>query len=308
MLSMTRRNQPTSPMESILSAVFRLRRPLFSVLQCLLVAAVLSACSVGDTLEIAKPQAEPSKYAAIVVDAEDGKVLYSVAADQTRYPASLTKMMTLYLMFEALQNGRLSRSAQIPVSANAAKQPASKLYLKAGTSIDVDTAIRALVVKSANDVATAVAEHLAGDEDRFARLMTAKARKLGMGRTVFTNASGLPDSGMRTTARDMAVLSMALRRDYPQYYSYFRLKSFEYRGKTIRGHNKILDMVSGADGIKTGYIKASGYNLAASVRRNGRSLVAVVMGGKSGSARNEHMAQLLNASLNRSSRYSLLRP
>ena len=295
-------------MECILSAVLRFRRPLFSVLQFVLAAALLSACSTADTLEIAKPQAEPSKYAAIVVDAEDGKVLYSVAADQTRYPASLTKMMTLYLMFEALQNGRLSRSSQIPVSANAAKQPASKLYMKVGTSIDVDTAMRALVVKSANDVATAVAEHLASDEDRFARLMTAKARQLGMGRTVFTNASGLPDTGMRTTARDMAVLSLALRRDYPQYYSYFRLKSFEYRGKTIRGHNKILDMVSGADGIKTGYIKASGYNLAASVRRNGRSLVAVVMGGKSGSARNEHMAQLLNANLNRSSRYSLLRP
>lgn len=294
-------------MEFILSAASRFRRPLFSVLQFLLVAAVLSACSASDTLEIAQPQAEPSKYAAIVVDAEDGEVLYSVAADQTRYPASLTKMMTLYLMFEALQNGRLSRSSQIPISANAAKQPASKLYMKAGTSIDADTAIRALVVKSANDVATAVAEHLAGDEDRFARLMTAKARQLGMGRTVFTNASGLPDSGMRTTARDMAVLSLALRRDFPQYYSYFRLKSFEYRGKTVRGHNKILEMVSGADGIKTGYIKASGYNLAASVRRNGRSLVAVVMGGKSGRDRDAHMAQLLNASMNRSSRYSLLR-
>jgi len=286
----------------------RFRGPVHHALFGLLVALLLSACSASDTLEIAEPQAEPSKYAAIVVDASDGKVLYAAAADQTRYPASLTKMMTLYLVFEALEDGRLSRSSQIPVSANAARQPASKLYLKEGTSIDVDTAIRALAVKSANDVATAVAEHLAGSEERFARQMTAKGRTLGMGRTVFTNASGLPDSGMRTTARDMAVLGLALRRDFPQYYSYFRLRSFTFRGKTIRGHNKVLELVAGADGIKTGYIRASGYNVATSVRRNGRSIVAVVMGGKSGRARDAHMAQLLAATFNRSNRFALLRP
>ena len=180
--------------------------------------------------------------------------------------------------------------------------PASKLYLKAGETIGVDLAIRALAVKSANDVATAVAEQIAGSEEAFARAMTARARQLGLRSTVFTNASGLPDPQMRTTARDMAILSLALRRDFPQYYRYFALRSFDYKGKTIKGHNKVLDIVAGADGIKTGYIRASGYNLAASVRRGGKSLVAVVMGGESGRARDAHMAQLLTASINRASR------
>ncbi|MCI5075773.1 D-alanyl-D-alanine carboxypeptidase family protein [Oricola sp.] len=288
-------------MEPALSPASRIRRSFASLLLVLAVTA-LSACSVSDTLEIAAPQAEASKYASIVIDANSGKTLYAVAEDQTRYPASLTKMMTIYLVFEALETGRLSKTSEITISANAAKQPASKLYMKAGSSIDVDTALRALVVKSANDVATAVAEKLGGSEKAFARRMTSKARALGMSRTVFTNASGLPDSAMRTTARDMATLALALRRDFPQHYSYFRLTSFEYRGKTVRGHNKVLGMVSGADGLKTGYTRASGYNLAASVRRNGRSLVAVVMGGKSGSARDAHMTQLLTASFNRARR------
>lgn len=268
----------------------------------MLLSLAVSACSTSDTLEISAPQAEPSKYAAIVIDAKDGSILYSRAADEVRYPASLTKMMTLYLLFEALETGQMSRSTQVPVSAYAAARPASKLYLKAGSTIDVDTCIRALAVKSANDVATAVAEQVAGSEEAFARRMTAKARALGMRSTVFTNASGLPDSNMRTTARDMAILSLALRQNFPQYYSYFALRSFEFRGKTITGHNKVLDMVAGADGIKTGYIRASGYNLATSVRRSGKSMVAVVMGGESGRARDAHMAQLLTASFNRASR------
>ncbi|WP_193175377.1 D-alanyl-D-alanine carboxypeptidase family protein [Oricola nitratireducens] len=289
-------------MEPILNFQLRPRARFFIVLLSLIFTAELTACSTSDTLDIAAPQAEPSKYAAIVVDAKDGKILYEVAADQIRYPASLAKMMTLYLTFEALENGRLSRTTMIPLSATAARQPATKLYMKAGDTIDVDTAIRALIVKSANDVATALAENLAGSEKAFARQMTAKGRSLGMTRTVFTNASGLPDPKMTTTARDMAVLGMALRRDFPQYYSYFALRSFQFRGKTVRGHNKLLGMVAGADGIKTGYIKASGYNLAASVNRNGRSLVAVVMGGKTGKARDAHMAQLLTATFNRSRR------
>lgn len=283
-------------------STLRCRRSVLFVLTSFLAAIFLTACSTSDTLEIASPQAEPSKYAAIVVDANDGSILYSVAADQKRYPASLAKMMTLYLLFEAIDGGQLSKTAAIPVSANAARQPASKLYMKPGSTIVVDTAIRALAVKSANDVATAVAEHLAGSEQAFARQMTAKARQLGMSHTVFTNASGLPDAGMSTTARDMALLGLALRRDFPHHYAYFSLRSFEYNGKQIRGHNKVLDAVAGADGIKTGYIRASGYNLAASVQRSGRSLVAVVMGGKSGSARDAHMAQLLTATFNRSRR------
>jgi len=289
-------------MEPILNFQLRPRARFLIVLLSLIFTAELTACSTSDTLDVAAPLAEPSKYAAIVVDAKDGKILYEVAADQIRYPASLAKMMTLYLTFEALESGRLSKTTMIPLSANAARKPATKLYMKAGDTIDVDTAIRALVIKSANDVATALAENLAGSEAGFARRMTAKGRSLGMTRTVFTNPSGLPDPKMTTTARDMAVLGLALRRDFPQYYSYFALRSFQFRGKTIRGHNKLLGMVAGADGIKTGYIKASGYNLAASVNRNGRSLVAVVMGGKTGKARDAHMAQLLTATFNRSRR------
>ncbi|WP_421858954.1 D-alanyl-D-alanine carboxypeptidase family protein [Oricola sp.] len=280
----------------------RLSRRSFHALVASAAVLALTACSTSSVLEIPEPQADPQKYAAIVIDAKDGSVLYSRAADQLRYPASLTKMMTLYLMFEALESGRLSRNSQIPISANAARKPASKLYLKAGQSIDVDTAIRSLVVKSANDVATGVAEHLAGSEAAFARQMTAKGRQLGMRSTVFTNASGLPDTKMRTTARDMAVLSLALRRDFPQYYSYFSLRSFQHGGKQITGHNKVLEQVAGADGIKTGYVRASGYNLATSMRRGGKSLVAVVMGGDSGRARDAHMAQLLSASLKKASR------
>ncbi|TCD14626.1 D-alanyl-D-alanine carboxypeptidase [Oricola cellulosilytica] len=268
----------------------------------LLCITSLAACTTSSVLEIPAPQADPQKYAAIIVDAKDGTVLYAKAADEPRYPASLTKMMTLYLLFEAIDQGRLSRMSQIPVSANAATKPASKLYLKPGETIGVDTAIRALAVKSANDVATAVAEQLAGSEEAFAYQMTAKARALGMRSTVFTNASGLPDPQMRTTARDMALLSLALRRNFPHYYSYFSLRSFDYNGKTIRGHNKVLEMVAGADGIKTGYVRASGYNLAASVQRSGKSLVGVVMGGDSGGARDAHMTQLLTASFNRARR------
>ncbi|MFZ2100481.1 MAG: D-alanyl-D-alanine carboxypeptidase family protein [Oricola sp.] len=287
-------------MEPVLSQQIRPRTPVLIVLLSLMFTAVLTACSTSDTLDIVTPQAEPAKYAAIVVDASNGKILYEVAADQTRYPASLAKMMTLYLLFEAIDSGKVTRETQIPLSAKAVGQAPTKLYLKAGDTVDVDTAIRALVVKSANDVAMGIAEYLAGSEQQFAALMTARARALGMKHTVFTNPSGLPDPRMTTTARDMAVLGMALRRDFPQHYSYFSLRSFEFRGKTIKGHNKVLETVAGADGIKTGYIKSSGYNLAASVRRNGRSLVAVVMGGDSGTARDAHMTQLLTATINKS--------
>ena len=282
-----------------MSSLLRSRRSVFRALSSLLIVSVLTACSTTGALEIANPPAKPEKYAAIVVDANDGRIVYSASADKKRYPASLTKMMTLYLLFEALDTGRLSKSSKITISANAARQPASKLYLKAGDAIDVDTAIRALTVKSANDVATAVAEKLAGSEAQFARRMTSKARILGMGSTVFTNASGLPDPKMTTTARDMALLGLALRHDFPHHYHYFSLRSFEFRGKTIRGHNRTLETVAGADGIKTGYIKASGYNLATSVNRSGRSAVAVVMGGDSGKARDAYMAQLIAAMFNR---------
>lgn len=271
-----------------------------SVMIVLAFAMVLSACTTREVLEI-RPltlaNMQPDKYAAIVMDAETGSVLYSAAPREPRYPASLTKMMTVFMMFDAMEAGRMTRSTPIPVSDYAASRPASKLYLKAGSTIDADTAIRALVVKSANDVATAVAEYLGGSEENFARQMTARARTLGMNSTVFRNASGLPDDEMRTTAEDMARLAVALRRTHGRHYGYFALRSFEWNGQEVRGHNRVLDQVAGADGLKTGYIRASGFNLATSARRNGRSYVAIVMGGRSGSERDEHMVELLNAAM-----------
>jgi D-alanyl-D-alanine carboxypeptidase len=254
-----------------------------------------AACSTTETLNPVTTVAPvPEKFSAIIIDAGSGTALYTANADQTRYPASLTKMMTLYLLFQALESGRITRDTPIPVSANAASKPASKLYLKAGSTIPVDTAIRALVVKSANDVATAVAEFLGGgSEDRFADIMTQQARVLGMSKTRFTNASGLPDPNQVTSATDMARLAVALKARYPQYYAYFSLRSFDYNGKTIRGHNKALDMIPGADGLKTGYTRASGFNLATSTRRNGRYLVGVVMGEDTAKVRDQRMAELM---------------
>ena len=259
-----------------------------------LVLALVAACSTSGTLELPPPTVPTSpKYASIVVDAGSGTVLYSANADQPRYPASLTKMMTVYMLFEALETGRISRGTLIPVSDYARGRPPTKLGFKRGQSVDVDTAIRALVVKSANDVAVAVAEYLGGSEEQFAQMMTAKARQLGMRATTFRNASGLPDGQQRTTARDMAVLGIALRRRFPAQYGYFSSTSFSYNGRTIRGHNDLIDSVDGVDGIKTGYIRASGYNVATSVNRNGRRLVVVVMGGESSKSRNAHVEELI---------------
>lgn len=268
-------------------------------LSLIVVMAVVSACatsggSIEDSVAPIAPTTE--KYAAIVVDAKSGKMLYGANSNELRYPASLTKMMTLYLLFEAMDQGRVSRSDLIPISHNAAARPPSKLGLKAGQSIPVDTAIRVLVVKSANDVATAVAEFLGGgSEARFAGMMTAKARELGMNRTVFRNASGLPDPNQVTTATDMARLSIALRRQFPHYYVYFGQTEVTVAGRTIKGHNKAMEMIPGADGLKTGYTRASGFNLATSVNRGGKSVVGVVMGEESAAIRNARMAQLMSA-------------
>lgn len=263
------------------------------------VAAIVAGCaSSGGSIEDAVAPVAPTteKYAAIVVDAKSGKMLYGANVNELRYPASLTKMMTLYMLFEAMDEGRVNRTDLIPISRNAAARPPSKLGLKPGQTIPVDTAIRVLVVKSANDVATATAEFLGGgSEDRFAQMMTAKARSLGMTRTVFKNASGLPDSDQVTTARDMAVLSIALRRKFPHYYGYFRQKEVTVAGRTIKGHNEALDMIPGADGLKTGYTRASGFNLATSVRYQGKSVVGVVMGENTSAIRNARMAALMSA-------------
>lgn len=239
--------------------------------------------------------------AAIVIDANTGKTLYSSNANARRYPASLTKMMTLYLTFEALSKGKISKTTQVPFSANAAGEPPTKLGVRSGGSITVETAILSMVTKSANDSSTALAELLGGSEANFAKMMTAKARSLGMTNTVFRNAHGLPNPGQFTTARDMATLGMALREHHPQYYGYFAERSFMYGRQRINGHNRLLGRIKGVDGIKTGYTRASGFNLVSSVSVDGRKLVAVVMGGKSGASRDNEMARLINAYLPKAS-------
>lgn len=259
----------------------------------LVVLLSLAGCTTTTGLTPAVTPLASEKYAAIVVETNSGKILYQSASTAPRYPASLTKMMTLYLLFEALDSGRLTASTRIPVSAYAASRPPAKLGFKPGQSIDVQTAILALCVKSANDVATAVAEYLGGSEEQFATMMTAKAHKLGMRATTFRNASGLPDPEQITTARDMAALAAALRQRFPHHYHYFANRSFSYNSKTIRGHNDLLGRVNGVDGLKTGYIRASGFNLATSVSRGGRRVVAIVMGGASAKARDAHMEDLI---------------
>lgn len=234
-------------------------------------------------------------YAAIVVDAHSGKVLHSTNPDAIRHPASLTKIMTLYLLFEQIEAGKLKLDSDLEVSAHAASQAPSKLGLRPGQTIEVEDAVLALVTKSANDVAVVIAEAIAGDEDDFAKLMTRKARALGMSRTIYRNASGLPNSEQVTTARDQAILGRAVQDRFPKLYRYFATRTFHYRGRSIANHNKLLGRVAGVDGIKTGYVRASGFNLVASMRRADRHVVAVVLGGASGRARDARMAQLLES-------------
>lgn len=238
--------------------------------------------------------ADQPKYAAVVVDANSGEVLYAKRADSPRYPASITKVMTLYLAFEALADGRMQPTDLITVSAKAASQPPTKLGVSAGDVITVEDAMKAITVKSANDMSVALAEHMAGSEEKFAALMTLRAQELGMTNTRFANASGLPDSRQVSTARDIAILSRAVMRDFPQYYSLFNLRSFTYRGVTMNNHNRLLARMDGVDGLKTGYTNASGYNLAASGVQDGRRLIVVMLGGSSGAARDNHVQELLN--------------
>lgn len=258
------------------------------------------------TAIIASPASAASgpKYAGIVVDAKNGQILYGDDPDGLRYPASLTKMMTLYLTFEALESGRIKLNSQVPVSLNAAKEPPSKLGVRPGSNLNVDQAIKALVTRSANDVATALGEFVGGSEERFARMMTAKARSLGMTRTTYRNANGLPNTAQMTTARDQARLGIALRQHFPQYYGYFATRSFQFGKQTIGNHNRLLGNVAGVDGIKTGYTRAAGSNLVTSAALNGQSIVAVVLGGKSSAARDAQMRKLVAAYLPKASRGS----
>ena len=236
--------------------------------------------------------------ASIVVDANSGAVMQASNADSPRHPASLTKIMTLYLLFERLQAGTIKLTSEMPVSPHAAAQAPSKLGLKPGETIRVETAIRAIVTKSANDVAVIVAEALGGDEINFARLMTAKARALGMKSTTYRNASGLPDDQQITTARDQAILGRAIQERFPTQYRYFATRTFEFRGKSVRNHNHLLGNVEGVDGIKTGYIHASGFNIVTSVRRGHRHIVAVVFGGRTANARDARVLSLINNNIN----------
>ncbi|HEX9595952.1 MAG TPA: D-alanyl-D-alanine carboxypeptidase, partial [Anaerolineales bacterium] len=233
-------------------------------------------------------------FSAMVVDAHTGKVLFSQNADETRHPASLTKVMTLYILFEELKAERLKLNSPLKCSAHGASRPPSRLGLRPGDTVTVEDAIKSLVTRSANDVAATIAENISGSEKAFAVRMTNTARVLGMTRTTFRNASGLPDPKQVTTARDMATLGLRIQRDFPQYYPYFRTTSFSYKGTIIRSHNRLVGKYQGTDGIKTGYIRASGYNLTTSVARKGKRLVGVVMGGKTGAARNAYMMKMLD--------------
>jgi D-alanyl-D-alanine carboxypeptidase len=239
--------------------------------------------------------------ASIVVDANSGEVLYASHADSRRHPASLTKMMTLYMLFERLATGKIKMSSRLDVSAQAAAQAPSKLGLKSGQTIRVDDAIKALVTKSANDVAVVIAEAISGSEPDFGRAMTAKARSLGMMHTQYHNASGLPDDRQITTARDQAILARALQDRFPQYYHFFATRAFVWNGHHMRNHNHLLGRVAGVDGIKTGYIRASGFNIVVNVRRGKRHVITAVFGGRTGRVRNARAQALIDKYIRRAS-------
>jgi D-alanyl-D-alanine carboxypeptidase len=264
------------------------RNAAISLSTVLFVVASLIGISAFPT-----PGFAQAKYAAFVMDAKTGRVLFSRNANALRYPASLTKMMTLYLTFQELQAGRIRKSTRFRVSRLAAGQAPSKLGLRAGQRISVQKLILALVTKSANDAAVVLAEGISGTHSRFARRMTTTARGLGMKRTTFKNANGLPNRRQRTTARDMSTLALRLMTDFPRYYPYFRVRSFTYNGRTYYSYNRLLRNYAGTDGVKTGYTRASGFNLTTSVRRKGKHLIGVVLGGKTGKWRDQRMRTIL---------------
>ena len=260
----------------------------FLSVKSLLLAAALSMSGFTGS-------AIAEKYASIVIDMETDEVLHARHADELRYPASLTKAMTLYMLFDAMKAGEVSLYEKLPVSRAAASQPPSSLRLKRGSTITVKDAINALITKSANDVAVVVAERLGGTESRFATLMTAKARSMGMAQTTFKNASGLPHSQQLSTARDMAVLAERLLDDHADYYGYFANTKFSWGKATYKNHNRLIGSVKGVDGIKTGYTRASGFNLMTSAKRNGRRVIAIMFGGSTARSRDQHVTDLVEA-------------
>jgi len=255
---------------------------------------VLGASAALITLSASGLAAAEGRYSSIVMDARTGEILQQDSAEEERYPASLTKMMTLYMLFDALDRGQLTLNTQLTASRHAARMPATRLGLRRGDHITVDQAIRALVVQSANDAAVVVAERLGGTESHFAQMMTSRAREIGMTDTNFANANGLPNVRQHTTARDMAILGQRLWRDFPDRYAYFQTPDMSWRRRYAINHNHLLGRVEGVDGIKTGYTNASGFNLVSSAERNGHRVIVVVMGGETSSARDSQVAYLID--------------
>lgn len=258
---------------------------------------IFFALTIGFVLLLCSPalSAERQRYASIVVVEATGEVLHARHAEKLRHPASLAKVMTLYLLFDAIERGDIGMDDRLRVSTKAAKTKPSKLGLKANTTISVENAIRALVTKSANDVAVVIAERLSGGEAKFAGKMTRTAQVLGMRRTRFANSSGLPDKRQVSTAKDMAILAAAIRKDFPDMYRYFSLTKFVFNGKTYGNHNSLIGKVSGVDGLKTGYTNGAGYNVAVTAEREGVRIIAVVFGGATASQRDTHAKDLLEA-------------
>ena len=267
---------------------------LCSAVRRLVFGALLLVVSIAAMGSTAQAQIGSDRYASIVVDAQSDQIISAANPDEYRFPASLTKMMTIYMVFEAIRDRRLSFNDLVPVSAWAASMPPTKLGLVPGSTLTVEQAVLGLVTKSANDAAAALGELIGGDEDRFAQLMTVRAHALGMARTTFRNASGLPDWGQVTTARDLAVLARHLVQDFPQYYHYFSTPSFVFRGRFVPNHQALLRSYPGADGLKTGYTEASGYNVVTSAVRGDVRLIGVVLGASNGWERDQHMAALLD--------------
>ena len=263
---------------------------------CLLGFAPVAA-ALASTSDLSHAENYSPPTASIVVDGNSGTTLQASNPDAPRHPASLTKIMTLYLLFERLEAGKLKLDSPLKVSEHASEQAPTKLGLRPGETIAVEDAIKAIVTKSANDAAVAVAENLGGNEDHFAKLMTQEARALGMTRTTYTNASGLPDDDQVTTARDQALLGRLIQKRFPRHYKYFSTESFVYHGATMLNHNHLLGVIEGVDGIKTGFTRASGFNLVTSVHHDGRYIVAVVMGGRSSLERDAHMRELIRAQI-----------
>lgn len=294
---------PSSPSSIIPTSRGGCRRPRIIALrkagQILLLIALIFSFTLNDAEAARKRKAaqqpQPNnKYASIVIDARTGMVLSQDNADRSLHPASLTKIMTMVLVFDALQSGKITQRSQLIASSKGASMPPSRVGLRPGQTISVYDALRTLATKSANDVAVTIAENLGGSEQRFVMLMNLKARQIGMTNTIFVNASGLHDNRQFSSARDMAKLSKFLIDTYPQYYSIFGIKSYSYGGRILRNHNRLMESYQGMDGIKTGYVAASGFNLVASARRGDARLIGVVFGGKTANSRNEHMRDLLD--------------